>query len=118
LTDTSDKPEGYGGRDSGVWSESALEAIDYKTGKIKWKHVFPGEGGGNLSGILTTAGKLLFAGDPSSNFVAFDPEDGKILWHAGLTAPVSNGPMTYTLSGRQYLIVGAGDLLYAFTVRP
>ncbi len=29
------------------------------------------------------------------------------LWHAGLTAPVSNGPMTYELDGRQYLVVGA-----------
>jgi hypothetical protein len=25
--------------------------------------------------------------------------------------------MTYTLSGRQYLIVGAGDMLYALTIR-
>jgi alcohol dehydrogenase (cytochrome c) len=115
LTDTSDKPQGYGGRDSGVWSESALEALDYQTGKIRWKHVYPGGRGGYQSGILTTAGKLLFTGDPSSNFVAFDPENGKILWHAGLAASVSNGPMTFELDGRQYLIVGAGDMLYAFT---
>lgn len=114
LTDTSEKPEGYGGRDSGVWSESALEALDYQTGKIRWKHVYPG-GRGSLSGVLTTAGKLLFTGDPSSNFIAFDPENGKILWHAGLAASVSNGPMTYELDGRQYLVVGAGDMLYAFT---
>jgi alcohol dehydrogenase (cytochrome c) len=31
-------------------------------------------------------------------------------------ASVSNGPMTYELDGRQYLVVGAGDSLYAFTV--
>ncbi len=115
LTDTSERPEGYGGRDSGVWSQSVLEAIDYKTGAIKWKHVFPGEGG-SLSGILTTAGKLLFTGDPSANFIAFDPENGKILWHSGLTARVSNGPMTYELDGRQYVVVGAGDMLYGFTL--
>lgn len=116
LTDTSERPEGYGGRDSGVWAESALEALDYKTGRIQWRHVFPGDGGGDLSGILTTAGKLLFTGDPSANFIAFNPENGKILWHAGLTSSVSNGPMTYELDGRQYLIVGAGDMLYAFTL--
>jgi acido-empty-quinoprotein group A len=116
LTDTSERPEGYGGRDAGVWSEHALEALDYQTGKIKWKHVFPGDGGGSLSGILTTAGKLLFSGDPSDNVIAFNPESGKILWHAGLTASVSNGPMTYELDGRQYLVVGAGDMLYGFTL--
>jgi len=115
LTDTSERPEGYGGRDNGVWSESALKAIDYKTGKIRWSHEYPGDGG-SLSGVLTTAGKLLFTGDPSGNFIAFDPASGKILWHAGLTATVSNGPMTYELDGRQYLIVGAGDMLYAFTL--
>ncbi len=115
LTDTSDKPQGYGGRDSGVYSQSELEAIDYQTGKIKWKHVFPGEGD-SLSGILTTAGKLLFTGDPSGNFIAFNPSDGKILWHTGLTKSVSNGAMTYELDGRQYIVVGAGDMLYAFTL--
>jgi alcohol dehydrogenase (cytochrome c) len=66
--------------------------------------------------VLTTAGKLLFTGDPSGNFIAFDPENGKILWHAGLTATVSNGAMTYELDGRQFVVVGAGDMLYAFTV--
>ncbi len=114
LTDTSENPEGYAGRDAGVWSESALEALDYRTGKARWSHVFPESGGGH-SGILTTAGRVLFAGDPSGNVIAFDPATGKILWHAGLTSSVSNGPMTYSLDNRQYLVVGAGDLLYAFT---
>ncbi len=114
LTDTSKDPEGYGGRDAGVWSQSELEALDYKTGDIKWKHVYPENGG--HSGILTTAGKLLLTGDPSSNAIAFNPEDGKILWHAGLAATVSNGPMTYELNKRQYIVFGAGDSLYAFTL--
>jgi alcohol dehydrogenase (cytochrome c) len=114
LTDTEDKPEGYGGRDSGVWSKVALKAIDYKTGQIRWSHEY-GRGGGG-SGILTTAGKLLFTGDPYGNFIAYDPATGRSLWHTHLPANVSNGPMTYELDGKQYLIVGAGDSLYAFTV--
>lgn len=117
LTDTSAHPEGYGGRDNGVWAESEIKAIDYKTGQIRWNHVYPGSGE-SLSGLLSTAGKLLFGGDPSANFIAFDPETGKILWHAALTRSVSNGPMTYQLDGRQYLVVGAGDMLYAFTLPP
>jgi alcohol dehydrogenase (cytochrome c) len=48
--------------------------------------------------------------------IAFDPANGKILWHAALKSGVSNGPMTYELDGRQYLVVGAGDTLYAFTL--
>jgi glucose dehydrogenase len=69
------------------------------------------------SGLLSTAGKLLFAGDPSGNLLPYDPATGRILWHAGLGASVSNGPMTFELDGRQYLVVGAGDTLYAFTMR-
>jgi alcohol dehydrogenase (cytochrome c) len=114
LTDTSEHPQGYGGRDSFVWGESALVALDRKTGKVRWRHVYPGDGVSQF-GILTTAGKLLITGDPSGNVIAFDPETGKPLWHAVLTSPVTNGPMTYELDGRQYLVVGAGDTLYGFT---
>jgi outer membrane protein assembly factor BamB len=32
--------------------------------------------------MLTTAGKLLFAGDGAGNIVAFDPGNGKPLWHS------------------------------------
>ena len=114
LTDTGDKPEGYGGRDSGVYSTLALKAIDYATGQIRWTHEY--NRGGPPIGILTTAGKLLFTGDPSGNFIVYDPANGKILWHAHLIATVSNGPMTYELDGRQYVVVGAGDTLYGFTL--
>jgi len=112
LTDTDERPEGYGGRDSGVWSQEVLRAIDYNTGKIRWEHPYNSDGG--TAGILTTAGHLLFTGDPLGNFIAYDPATGKVLWHAKLASGVSNGPMTYTLDGRQYLVVGAGDMLYAF----
>ena len=63
----------------------------------------------------TTAGNLLFAGDSSSNLVALNAATGAILWHAGLTSNVSNGPITYELDGMQYVVVAAGDTLYGFT---
>ena len=115
LTDTDDKPQGYGGRDQSLLSRSTLKAIDYKTGRVKWEHPYPGRAGGG-PGILTTAGKLLFTGDPHGNFVAFDPADGKILWHAQLGANVGNAPITYELDGQQYVVTGGGDSLYAFTL--
>ncbi|HEY3937008.1 MAG TPA: acido-empty-quinoprotein group A [Bryobacteraceae bacterium] len=115
LTDTDPHPEGYGAAERSAGSlGTTLRAIDYKTGKTVWKHHYPG--GGGLSGLLTTAGKLLFSGDGSQHLVAFDPSNGKILWHAGLAANVNNGPETYLLDGKQYLVVGAGDSLYAFTL--
>ncbi len=115
LTDTDPHPEGYAAAERNAGSYGGtLRAIDYKTGKTVWSHRYPG-GGGN-AGILTTAGKLLFTGDGSQNLIAYDPANGKILWHAGLGANVSNGPETYIMDGQQYLVVGAGDSLFAFTV--
>ncbi|MGA8030431.1 MAG: acido-empty-quinoprotein group A [Bryobacteraceae bacterium] len=115
LTDTDERPEGYGGSGRALWAQSMLEAIDYQTGKIRWSHDFPGKGLA-ASGILSTAGKLLFSGDPSGNLIAWDPATGAILWHFHLPARVSNGPMTYMLDGRQIVVVGAGDTLYAFAL--
>ncbi len=116
LTDTDPHPEGWGAaeRDAGFMG-AYLNAIDYKTGKLVWKHKYPF--GGGAVGILTTAGKLLFTGDSNRNLVAFDPANGDILWHAGLADGLSNGPITYLLDGQQYLIAGAGDSLYAFALQ-
>ena len=74
LTDTDPEPQGYGGGGGGGVSEPILAAIDYKTGNVAWKHKYPSGGFGNsFPGLLSTAGKLLFTGDPSGNLLAFDP---------------------------------------------
>ena len=89
-------------------------AIDYQTGKTVWKHIYPALGGGMGQGMLTTAGRLLFAGDISGNIVGYDAGSGKPLWHSYLGSVVSNAPETYLLDGRQYLLTAAGDTSYAF----
>jgi alcohol dehydrogenase (cytochrome c) len=97
---------------------SYISAIDYKTGKTVWKHKFRtavGDGRGG-PGMLVTAGRLLFGGDVSGNFVAFDPATGTPLWHSRLAANVSNAPQTYLVGGKQHVLVAAGDTLYAFSL--
>jgi alcohol dehydrogenase (cytochrome c) len=118
LYDDDDRPEGWGGNDRSGFSESILQAIDYRTGKISWSHKWPSPTGGTRSGLLSTAGKLLFAGDNSTNLVALDPATGTPLWHAGMHTGLTNGPMTYELDGVQYVVAGAGDSLYAFALGP
>jgi alcohol dehydrogenase (cytochrome c) len=114
LTDTDDHPEGWGGLDTTAGTEgAALLALDYQTGKIAWRHDWPN--GGGPSHMLTTAGNLLFTAN-GTNLIGFDPTNGKILWHAGLTGPSTAGPITYLLDGKQYLLVAAGDTLFSFTV--
>ena len=70
-----------------------------------------------MSGLLSTAGNVLFSGDGSSgNFVALDASTGEPLWHAGVRSSVSNGPITFQMDGLQYVMVGAGDTLWAFVL--
>ena len=68
------------------------------------------------SGLLTTAGNLLFAGDTSGHILAIDSATGKTLWHTTLGANQTNGAITYELDGKQYVVVGAGDSLFAFAL--
>jgi alcohol dehydrogenase (cytochrome c) len=110
---------GLGGKDERAvgTAGSYLTAVDYKTGKVAWRrkyrtHLATGLG----TGLLTTAGRLLFAGDVSGNFVAYDPADGTPLWHTQLGQVTSNAPGTYMVDGKQHVIVAAGDTLYSFAL--
>jgi alcohol dehydrogenase (cytochrome c) len=108
------KPEGWAGRDRNLWADSVLEAIDYRSGKISWKHEI-GEGEG-VAGMLTTAGNLLFTADNSNHLLALDPATGKTLWHMNLGARMETAPTTYELDGRQYLLTPAGSTIFAWVL--
>ncbi len=114
LTDVDPRGSmGLGGKEeAGVGSGgSFLSAIDYQTGKVAWRRPFYGNGGGG--GLLTTAGKLLFAADGAGNLVAYDASTGKPLWNTRI-GNVTNAPQTYMLDGRQYLLAATGDTLWSF----
>jgi alcohol dehydrogenase (cytochrome c) len=119
LTETDPRGAmGLGGKDEVNLGASAtfMTAIDYKTGRIAWRHKYRTAGSArSASGVLTTAGRLLFGGDPSGNLVAFDPAKGTILWHSAIGL-VSNAPQTYMVEGRQYVLAASGDTLYAFAL--
>ena len=78
----------------------------------------PDVGGGIPgSGLMATAGGLVFFGDGSGAFVAADAKTGKRLWHFNTGQQWKAGPMTYTVDGTQYIGVAAGSTILAFTVR-
>ncbi len=91
-----------------------LTAIDYKTGKIAWRHRYYDDGGGG-GGLLATAGGLIFAGDGAGSLVAHNAATGTPLWHTRI-GYVSNPPQTYMLDGRQYLIAATGDKVWCFVM--
>ncbi len=115
LTDTDPHPEGYGAAEKASGGlGNALRALDYQTGKTVWKHDFPGNG--TLSGLLTTAGKLLFAGDGLSTSSPSTPPaerySGTRAW-VQISATVRSRTC---IDNKQYVLVGAGDSLYSFAL--
>ena len=91
-----------------------LTAIDYKTGKAKWRHRYENpRGGGGGGGVLATAGGLVFAGDGSGSLVAHDAATGVPIWNTRI-GEVTNAPQTYMLDGHQYVICATGDMLWSF----
>jgi PQQ-dependent dehydrogenase (methanol/ethanol family) len=82
-----------------------ITAVDYNTGKIKWKVKTPQP---MIGGILSTAGGLLFAGEGNGNFKAYSAESGAELWKFQAGSGVNAPPSSYTVDGEQYIVVAAG----------
>jgi alcohol dehydrogenase (cytochrome c) len=88
---------------------SYIDAIDYRTGEVVWRHEISGS-----AGLLSTDGGLLFSGD-GQNLVAYEAKTGKPLWHSRIGAS-GNAPETFLLDGKQYLLATGGDQLCAFVL--
>lgn len=110
-TVSAEYPDGklwLGGAFKGVPGEpigGAFLAVDYNTGKIRWKVT---KAAPVFGGVLATAGGLVFTGEATGKFAAYDSSNGQELWSfqadAGVNAPAS----TYEVDGKQYVVVGAG----------
>jgi len=98
-----------------------LNAIDMNTGEYAWK-INLGEypelaakgmtntGSENYGGPVVTAGGLLFIGATNydKKFRAFDKSTGKLLWETTLPFAGNATPATYSVNGRQYVVIAAG----------
>jgi alcohol dehydrogenase (cytochrome c) len=103
-TNVRNETEGYG----------AIRALDAHTGERKWEFKMNDVTDG---GILTTASDLLFSGGREGYFFALNARSGELLWKAAVGGSVASGPMTYSVGGRQYVAVAAGNSLFTFALR-
>ena len=89
----------------------AVRALDPQTGDIKWEYKFISA---PWAGNLSTAGGVVFTGDIDGNLIALDARTGKDLWHFQLGAGINAAAMTYSIDGKQYVVIPAGGALFAF----
>ena len=97
-----------------------LTAINLNTGEFAWqvplgeypeltKRGVPQTGTETFGGTIVTAGGLVFIGGTTDEqFRAYDTRTGKVLWEHQLKAGGYATPATYTVNGRQYVVIAAG----------
>jgi PQQ-dependent dehydrogenase (methanol/ethanol family) len=82
-----------------------VTAVDYNTGMIRWKVKTEQP---MIGGIMATAGGLVFTGEGNGAFNAYDSATGNVLWTFQAGAGVNAPPSSYTVGGKQYIVVAAG----------
>jgi len=82
-----------------------VKAYDPLTGREvwSWKGRYP-----MVASLLATAGDLVFAGEPSGEFAAFDARTGERLWEFQTGSGLHSSPVTYSVGGKQYVAVHSG----------
>ena len=102
---TKKEDEGYG----------AVRAFDPHTLDKRWEFKMNDI---TWAGVLTTASDLVFSGGKEGYFFALDARSGDLLWKVALGGQINSGAMTYSVNGKQYITVTAGNALFAFALRP
>jgi alcohol dehydrogenase (cytochrome c) len=72
----------------------------------------------NWSGVLATAGNLVFTGLQEGALVAYDGKTLKELWRFDTGCGIMAPPMSYAVNGKQYVAVAAGPHLQGLVRRP
>jgi alcohol dehydrogenase (cytochrome c) len=83
-----------------------IEAIDIATKQAKW---VARQRAPQTSGVLATAGGLVFAGALDRAFSAYDAASGAQLWKTRLNDVPNSAPITYMVKGKQYIAVTVGN---------
>jgi PQQ-dependent dehydrogenase (methanol/ethanol family) len=111
LEECTGKPTGYPDQTG----QRFLRAVNIDTGEIAWEVPQPGPARAKTwSGVLATAGGLVFYGQPNGGFMAVDARNGKMLWQFPTNVRMKASPMTFSFGGNQYIAVAAGPNTLCF----
>jgi alcohol dehydrogenase (cytochrome c) len=97
----------------GKWAVKALEPA---TGHVRWQYTLPSHQNSSvMTGLLSTAGQLIFAGDDES-LVALSAQTGVELWRFRTGGPIVAAPVTFVSERHQFVAVAAGRSILAFAL--
>ncbi|MFN7928726.1 MAG: PQQ-binding-like beta-propeller repeat protein [Blastocatellia bacterium] len=92
----------------------AVRALEAVTGAVKWN--FPLQAGASSTGVVATAGGVVFASSNDGNLIALDARTGKYLWHYYTGARIIASPITYAVNGKQYVAIASQSALFVFSL--
>ncbi len=105
------KPTGYPDQTG----QRYLRAVNIDTGEIAWDVPQPGAARAKTwTGVLATAGGLVFYAKPNGGFDSVDQRTGQILWHFPTNVRMKAPPMTFSVGGNQFIAVAAGPNILCF----
>lgn len=96
---------------SGDEAKGYVKAINASSGDIAWEfdlHSPP------WSGVMSTAGGLVFGGSNEGNFFALNSATGKVLWDFQTGGAIRTNPMAFGINGKQHIVISAGGSLMVF----
>jgi alcohol dehydrogenase (cytochrome c) len=97
-----------------------VRAIDVSTGEVRWNSLLAAGGSevrGEMGGVLSTGGDLVFAGF-GYEFFALNADTGARLWTTPLGGVIRAAPISYTVADQQYIAIVGGRTLFVFALPP
>ncbi|MFT7470317.1 MAG: alcohol dehydrogenase (cytochrome c) [Kiritimatiellia bacterium] len=92
-------------------ASGAILALDVMTGEQQWEFELQTP---PWSGVMATAGGLVFGASNEGNFFALDAEDGDPLWFFNSGAHIRTNPMGFSVDGNQRVAIIGGQTLFVF----
>jgi alcohol dehydrogenase (cytochrome c) len=83
-----------------------IAAVNLETRKVVWTER---QRAPQTTGVLATAGGVVFAGALDRTLKAYDDATGKELWKIRLNDVPNSSPITYTANGKQYIAMVVGN---------
>lgn len=89
----------------------AIRAFKPATGEMVWEHKLFSP---PYSGLLSTAGNLVFGSTNEGQFYALQANTGKLLYKFQTSGLIRSNPMTYLSDGKQHVAMALGNSLFVF----
>lgn len=96
---------------SGDQAYGAIRALDVLTGERKWEFRLRTP---PRSGLMATAGDLVFGSSNEGNVFALDSETGEALWSFQTGSRIAMNPMSFSVEGEQRVVIASGGAIFVF----